>query len=85
MKTANIMSGETVFVIGATGGVGTAVVPFLAAAGARIIATAGSATGTASPGPQLVQRVIKGRPFRRTPEACSMKTFSQPAASSASV
>ncbi|WP_294569901.1 NADP-dependent oxidoreductase [uncultured Arthrobacter sp.] len=43
MKTANIMSGETVFVIGATGGVGTALVPLLVAAGARITATAGSA------------------------------------------
>ena len=40
MATAGIRPGETVLVIGATGGVGTAVLPLLAAAGARVIATA---------------------------------------------
>lgn len=40
MATANIQPGETVLVIGATGGVGCAVLPLLAAAKARIIATA---------------------------------------------
>jgi NADPH:quinone reductase-like Zn-dependent oxidoreductase len=39
-KTADIQAGETVLVIGATGGVGTAVLPLLAAAGARVVATA---------------------------------------------
>lgn len=40
LGTAGIRPGETVLVVGATGGVGTAVVPLLAAAGARVIATA---------------------------------------------
>ncbi len=40
MATAKLQPGETVLVIGATGGVGTAVVPLLAAAEARVIATA---------------------------------------------
>ncbi|QDY11266.1 NADP-dependent oxidoreductase [Micromonospora sp. HM134] len=40
MATAKIQPGETVLVIGATGGVGTAVIPLLAAAKARVIATA---------------------------------------------
>jgi NADPH:quinone reductase-like Zn-dependent oxidoreductase len=40
MATAAVRPGETVLVIGATGGVGTAVVPLLAAAKARVIATA---------------------------------------------
>lgn len=40
VATAKLQPGETVLVIGATGGVGTAVVPLLAAAEARVIATA---------------------------------------------
>jgi NADPH:quinone reductase-like Zn-dependent oxidoreductase len=40
MLTAKPQPGETVLVVGATGGVGTAVVPLLAAAKARVIATA---------------------------------------------
>ncbi|MEU7989215.1 NADP-dependent oxidoreductase [Streptosporangium canum] len=40
MATAKLQPGETVLVIGATGGVGTAVIPLLAAAKARVIATA---------------------------------------------
>jgi NADPH:quinone reductase-like Zn-dependent oxidoreductase len=40
MATAKVRPGETILVIGATGGVGTAVVPLLAAADARVIATA---------------------------------------------
>ena len=40
MATADVRPGETVLVVGATGGVGTAVLPLLAAAGARVIATA---------------------------------------------
>lgn len=40
IATAQVRPGETVLVVGATGGVGTAVVPLLAAAGARVIATA---------------------------------------------
>lgn len=40
MGTASITPGETALVIGATGGVGTALVPLLAAAGARVTATA---------------------------------------------
>ncbi|MER5419974.1 NADP-dependent oxidoreductase [Streptosporangium roseum] len=40
MATAELQPGETVLVIGATGGVGTAVIPLLAAAKARVIATA---------------------------------------------
>jgi NADPH:quinone reductase-like Zn-dependent oxidoreductase len=43
MATANVRPGETVLVIGATGGVGTAVVPLLASAKARVIATATAA------------------------------------------
>ncbi|GLH98100.1 NADP-dependent oxidoreductase [Phytohabitans aurantiacus] len=43
MATANVRPGETVLVIGATGGVGTAVVPLLAEAKARVIATATAA------------------------------------------
>ena len=37
--TAEVKEDESVLVVGATGGVGTAVVPLLAAAGARVIAT----------------------------------------------
>jgi NADPH:quinone reductase-like Zn-dependent oxidoreductase len=40
LATANLQPGETVLVVGATGGVGTAVIPLLAAAKARVIATA---------------------------------------------
>ncbi|MCP2168559.1 NADP-dependent oxidoreductase [Goodfellowiella coeruleoviolacea] len=40
MTTAQVRPGESVLVVGATGGVGTAVVPLLASAGARVIATA---------------------------------------------
>jgi NADPH:quinone reductase-like Zn-dependent oxidoreductase len=40
LGTAAIQPGETVLVVGATGGVGTAVLPLLAAAKARITATA---------------------------------------------
>ena len=40
LATAELKPGETVLVVGATGGVGTAVVPLLAAAGVRVIATA---------------------------------------------
>jgi NADPH:quinone reductase-like Zn-dependent oxidoreductase len=40
MATAGVQPGETVLVVGATGGVGTAVLPLLAAAQARVIATA---------------------------------------------
>lgn len=43
MATAGVRPGETVLVVGATGGVGTAVVPLLAAAKARVIATATAA------------------------------------------
>ena len=43
IATAIVQPGETVLVIGATGGVGTAVVPLLAAAKARVIATAADA------------------------------------------
>lgn len=43
MATAKVQPGEAVLVIGATGGVGTAVVPLLAAAKARVIATATTA------------------------------------------
>ena len=43
LATAELRPGETVLVIGATGGVGTAVVPLLAAAKARVIATATAA------------------------------------------
>lgn len=39
MATAGLRPGETVLVVGATGGVGTALVPLLADAGARVIAT----------------------------------------------
>ncbi len=39
MATAEVRPGETVLVVGATGGVGTAVVPLLAAAKAHVIAT----------------------------------------------
>lgn len=42
VKTAEIQAGQTVLVIGASGGVGTAVVPLLAAAQAHVVATAGS-------------------------------------------
>jgi NADPH:quinone reductase-like Zn-dependent oxidoreductase len=41
--TAKVQPGEAVLVIGATGGVGTAVVPLLAATKARVIATATTA------------------------------------------
>ncbi|HZB30449.1 MAG TPA: NADP-dependent oxidoreductase [Streptosporangiaceae bacterium] len=40
MATAKVRPGETALVVGATGGVGTALVPLLAAAKARVIATA---------------------------------------------
>jgi NADPH:quinone reductase-like Zn-dependent oxidoreductase len=40
IATAQPKRGETVLVVGATGGVGTALVPLLSAAGVRIIATA---------------------------------------------
>lgn len=40
MATAKVQPGETVLVVGATGGVGTAVIPLLAGAKARVIATA---------------------------------------------
>jgi NADPH:quinone reductase-like Zn-dependent oxidoreductase len=43
MATASVEPDETVLVVGATGGVGTAVLPLLAAAGARVIATATAA------------------------------------------
>jgi NADPH:quinone reductase-like Zn-dependent oxidoreductase len=43
LAAARVHPGETVLVVGATGGVGTAVVPLLAAAGARVIATATAA------------------------------------------
>ncbi|GAA3740270.1 NAD(P)-dependent alcohol dehydrogenase [Plantactinospora mayteni] len=43
LATAEVRPGETVLVVGATGGVGTAVVPLLARAGARVIATATAA------------------------------------------
>lgn len=43
MATAEVQPGETVLVAGATGGVGTAVIPLLAAAKARVIATATAA------------------------------------------
>ncbi|MGJ6967191.1 NADP-dependent oxidoreductase [Streptosporangium sp. G11] len=43
MATAKVRPGETVLVVGATGGVGTAVVPLLAGANARVIATATAA------------------------------------------
>ncbi len=39
---AGLQSGETLFVNGGTGGVGSAVVQFAKAAGARVITTAGS-------------------------------------------
>jgi NADPH:quinone reductase-like Zn-dependent oxidoreductase len=41
--TAEVKPDETVLVVGATGGVGTAVVPLLAAGGARVIATSTAA------------------------------------------
>lgn len=47
MKIAEVVPGERVLVIGATGGVGTAVVPLLRAAGAEIIGTAGTPEGAA--------------------------------------
>jgi NADPH:quinone reductase-like Zn-dependent oxidoreductase len=40
MTTARVRPGETVLVVGATGGVGTALIPLLAAAQAQVIATA---------------------------------------------
>ena len=43
MATAKVQPGETVLVVGATGGVGTALIPLLAAAKARVIATATAA------------------------------------------
>ncbi|MFD7655998.1 alcohol dehydrogenase catalytic domain-containing protein, partial [Actinosynnema sp. NPDC059797] len=43
MATAGVRPGETVLVVGATGGVGTAVVPLLAAAVARVVATSTAA------------------------------------------
>ncbi|HEY4460730.1 MAG TPA: NADP-dependent oxidoreductase [Pseudonocardiaceae bacterium] len=41
--TAQVHPGETVLIVGASGGVGTAVIPLLAAQGARVIATATTA------------------------------------------
>lgn len=43
LATARTKPGETVLVVGATGGVGAALVPLLAAAGAQVIATATAA------------------------------------------
>jgi NADPH:quinone reductase-like Zn-dependent oxidoreductase len=43
LATAEVSPGESVLVVGATGGVGTAVVPLLAAGKARVIATATAA------------------------------------------
>jgi NADPH:quinone reductase-like Zn-dependent oxidoreductase len=43
MAAASVKPGETVLVVGATGGVGTAVLPLFAAARARVIATATTA------------------------------------------
>jgi NADPH:quinone reductase-like Zn-dependent oxidoreductase len=43
MAAGSVKPGETVLVVGATGGVGTAVIPLLAAARARVIATATAA------------------------------------------
>jgi len=43
ITTARTRPGQTVLVVGATGGVGTALVPLLAAAGAKVIATATAA------------------------------------------
>jgi len=43
LRVGRFQPGETVLVIGATGGVGSAVVPLLAAAKAHVIATAGAA------------------------------------------
>ncbi|HYN95301.1 MAG TPA: NADP-dependent oxidoreductase [Pilimelia sp.] len=43
MATAQVQPGETVLVVGATGGVGTAVIPLLAGAKARVTATATAA------------------------------------------
>ncbi|MEV4619488.1 NADP-dependent oxidoreductase [Asanoa sp. NPDC049573] len=43
MATAAVRAGETALVVGATGGVGTALLPVLAAAKARVIATATAA------------------------------------------
>ncbi len=40
LGTAGVRPGDTVLVVGATGGVGTAVIPLLAAAKARVVATA---------------------------------------------
>lgn len=40
VRAADVRAGERVLVVGATGGVGTAVLPLLAAAGAHVIATA---------------------------------------------
>lgn len=40
LATADVRPGETVLVVGATGGVGTAVLPLLAAAKAHVVATA---------------------------------------------
>ncbi|MFG2863193.1 NADP-dependent oxidoreductase [Streptomyces sioyaensis] len=43
LREGQVLAGETVLVIGATGGVGSVVVPLLAAAEAHVIATAGAA------------------------------------------
>lgn len=43
MATAEVQPGQSVLVVGATGGVGTAAIPLLAAAKARVIATATAA------------------------------------------
>lgn len=61
-KIAQMKAGQTAFVIGATGGVGTALLPLLAKAGVRTIATARSQEGR-----ELVSRlgasvVVSGDP-----------------------
>lgn len=43
LRTGTFQRGETVLVIGATGGVGSVLIPMLAATGAHVIATAGAA------------------------------------------
>ncbi|MGI5242723.1 NADP-dependent oxidoreductase [Dactylosporangium sp. CA-139066] len=58
MASAEVRPGMKVLVVGATGGVGTAVLPLLAAAGAHVVATArdaGAAAGNAAePGARVV-------------------------------
>jgi NADPH2:quinone reductase len=52
MKVADAKPGETILVIGATGSVGTTVIPLLANAGAIVVATAGTDSGA-----QALQRL----------------------------